>query len=154
MFVFSFKTTGKQLCAALCTAALGLSLLAVALFVPDAPAHTVVAAAKTPADQQAFLRSLGYAAAETPLSAEEIKIPENPRDASFVAYNGLQMEGGFNLGLYCGQALKKYAWNVTDDAGNAAVAHLWIYKEKIVGGALTDPTTGKQKALKKLSREE
>ena len=34
MFVLSVKTTGKQLCAVLCTAAVGLAICGVALFVP------------------------------------------------------------------------------------------------------------------------
>ena len=154
MFVWSIKTTGKQLCAAVCTVALGLALLGVALFVPETPVQTAATVADTPEKQQAFLRSLGYIADEEPLSCEEIQIPENPRDAAFVAYNGLQMQGGFNLGLYCGHAVKRFAWNVQTEDGTAYVAHLCLYKDKIVGGDLTDPTTGAQKALTKISREE
>ncbi len=154
MFVLSFKTTGKQLCAAVCTVAIGLALLGVSLFVPETATVAVQAQAKTPQQQQTFLRSLGYVAAETPLSTEEIRIPENPRDATFVAFNALQLQGGFNLGLYSGHAVKRVAWNVKTDDGTAYVAHLFVYNEKIVGGNLTDPTTGKQKALTKVSREE
>ena len=155
MFVWSVKTTGKQLCAAVCAVALGLALLGVALFVPETE-HRATAAvvADTPQKQQAFLRSLGYVAGETPLSSEEIKIPENPRDAAFIAYNGLQMQGGFNLGLYCGHTVKRFAWNVQTEDGTAYIAHLCLYKEKIVGGDLTDPATGTQKALTRVARED
>ena len=153
MFVLSFKTTGKQLCAAVCTVALGLALLGVALFVPE-PTATAAVQADTPAKQQAFLRSLGYAASESPLSSEEIKLPDNPRDAAFVAYNGLQMQGGFNLGLYVGKSLKRFAWNVKAEDGTAYIAHLWLYQNNIVGGDLTEPATKKQKALTKIEREE
>ena len=154
MFVLSVKTTGKQLCAALCTVALGLALLAVALFVPAPPAKTTAAAAESPAQQQAFLRSLGYKTGEAPLSVEEIALPENPRDAAFVTYNSLQLQAGFNMGLYVGKSVKRFAWNVQTDSGETAVAHLFVYKNKIVGGDITDPKTQKQKALLKLSREE
>ncbi len=154
MFVWSVKTTGKQLCAALCTTALGLALLAVALFVPNPPAKSVSATAETPEQQQIFLRSLGYTTSETPLSIEEIKLPDNPRDSAFVAYNGLQLQAGFNLGVYLGKSVKRFAWNVQTDTGESYVAHLCIFKNKIVGGDLTDPKTGTQKALLKLSREE
>ena len=155
MFVLSVKTTGKQLCAVLCTAAVGLAILGVALFVPKTPTRaTAAVVADTPQKQQAFLRSLGYVTSESPLSSEEIKIPENPRDATLVAYNGLQMQGGFNLGLYLGKSLKRFAWDVKTDDGTAYIAHLWLYQDKIVGGDLTDPATKKQKALTKIAREE
>ncbi len=154
MFVLSVKTTGKQLCAAVCTVALGLSLLGVALFMPKTEATPTAALAETPENQQAFLRSLGYVTTETPLSTEEIKIPENPRDATFVAYNAIQLQGGFNLGLYLGHTVKVTAWNVKTDDGKAYVAHVIVYKDKIVGGDLTDSATGKPKALTKVSREE
>jgi len=153
MFVWSVKTSGKQLCAAVCTVALGLALLAVALFVPESTA-TAATVADTPEKQQAFLRSLGYEAGAAPLSSEEVQIPENPRDATFVAYNGIQLQGGFNLGLYCGHTVTRYAWNVQTEDGTAYTAHLWIYKDKIVGGDLTNPNTGTQKALTKVAREE
>lgn len=154
MFVLSVKTTGKQLCAAVCTVALGLALLGVAVFVPNTTAKPTAALAETPEDQQAFLRSLGYTADGNPLSTEEIQIPKNPRDATFVAYNAIQLQGGFNLGLYLGHSVKVTAWNVKADDGTTYVAHVIVYKDKIVGGDLTDPTTGKPKALTKISREE
>lgn len=154
MFVWSVKTTGKQLCAALCTVALCMAVLAVALFVPEPPASVVAAPADTPEKQQTFLRSLGYTAGEAPLSIEEVKLPENPRDAAFVAYNSLQFEAGFNLGLYLGRTVKCYAWSVKADDGNAAIAHLYVYKDKIVGGDLTDSATGNQRALTRITREE
>lgn len=153
MFVVSVKTTGRRLCAAVTTVALGLSVLALALFLPKNGATAAVAAASAD-DQQQFLLSLGYVTDGAPLSTEEIRLPDNPRDPSFVAYNALQLEAGFNLLLYGGKTVKCTAWNVKADDGAAYTAHLYVFKEKIVGGDLTDPKTGSQKALKTLSREE
>ncbi len=153
MFVVSVKTTGRRLCAAVATVALALSVLALALFLPKTGTAAAVAAV-TADDQQHFLRSLGYATNGAPLSTEEVRLPDNPRDSSFVAYNALQLEAGFNLLLYGGKTVKRTAWSVKADDGAAYTAHLYVFKEKIVGGDLTDPKTGTQKALTKVSREE
>ena len=141
MFVLSLKTTRKRLGAAVLCAVLLLTVLAVSLFVPSPAALPTAVAAGTEAQQLTFLRSLGYEAEETPLSVQEIRLPDEA-DATTEAYQKIQKQAGFDLSGYAGQRIKCWSWAVRNDALPDATAHLLVYEGKLIGGDVTPSESG------------
>lgn len=141
MFVLSVKTTRKRLGSAVLCAVLLLTVLTVSIFVPSPTAAPTAVAADTEEQQLAFLRSLGYEADETPLSVQEIRLPDEA-DSTTEAYQKIQKEAGFDLSGYAGQRVKCWSWSVKNDSIENATAHLLVYEGKLIGGDVTENETG------------
>ena len=145
MFVFSFKTTKKSLLIGIACRVAFLALTAAAIWWPDTEETVPTVAAAEPADHLSFLRSIGCEAAAAPMAVEEILLPDKA-DTPFETYNALQQQAGFDLSDYCGKRVKVWSYMVT--CGNRpAVAHLYVYRDRLVGGDLTDEQTGEQRSL-------
>lgn len=153
MFVLSVKTTRKRLGAAALCAVLLLTVLAVSVFVPSPVARPAAVAAATEEQQLTFLRSLGYEADETPLSVQEIQLPDEA-DAAAEAYQKLQKQAGFDLSGYAGQRVKCWSWSVKNDALPDATAHLLIYEGKLIGGDVTPHDAGGMRPLTAWKQED
>lgn len=145
MFVCSIKTTRQTLAIGLCCLIAFLVLTAAVIWWPS-PSETVeTVAAATTQEQLTFLRSIGCEAAAEPMAVEEILIPDTP-DEAFETYNTLQKEAGFDLSDYHGKRVKKWSYMATC-GDTPTVANLYVYRDQLIGGDLTDPNTGEQRAL-------
>ncbi len=145
MFVFSFKTTKKSLLIGLACLIAFLALTAAAIWWPGTEETVPTVAAAEPADHLSFLRSIGCEAAAAPMAVEEVLLPDKA-DTPFEAYNALQQQAGFDLSDYCGKRVKVWSYMVTCGS-KPAVAHLYVYRDRLVGGDLTDEQTGEQRSL-------
>lgn len=145
MFVFSFKTTKKSLLITIVCVIVFLALTAAAIWWPRTEETVPTVAAATADDHLSFLRSIGCEAAAAPMAIEEIQLPDEA-DAPFESYNALQRQAGFDLSDYQGKRVKVWSYMVTCGS-EPAVAHLYVYRDRLVGGDLTDERTGEQRSL-------
>lgn len=88
-------------------------------------------------DRIAYLNELGWQVSETPITTEELLIPER-FDESYNDYLALQSGQGFDLTRYCGKRIKRYIYEVTNypDPEAGAQAALLVYRNRVIGGQL------------------
>ena len=87
----------------------------------------------TEAERMAFLTENGWQADETPLGTQEVTIPAQ-FDEVYEQYNAIQQGQGFNLEKYAGKPVTEYTYHITNYPENdEVVAHLLVYKDKIIG---------------------
>lgn len=136
MFIYSVKTSKKQLISILVCVVMLIVILLVAIFWPEreaSPTSGPVAAAGE-AEYIAFLTELGYEVDPAEKSVKEILIPETFDDV-FTQYNDLQKTAGMDLEPYQGKRVKCWTYPVVNYPSDSPVeAHLYIYKDKIIGG--------------------
>ncbi len=135
MFVFSVKTTRVRVIGTVLVAAV-LVTLAVLSRGGSVPTGAAPLAADDAA-RQALLASLGYEVLPDKAEVREILLPVESDDA-FAAYNALQQAAGYDLTAYSGKRVKCWTYTVTNYPNeDAVVAHLYIYKDKVIGGDIS-----------------
>ena len=139
MFVLSMKASPKRLFPVLLCLVLILAMLIAGLCFPTS--RTMMTAAPVMGDGDeacaAYLTSLGYAPVLPAADVREIALPDVFDDA-LNAYNDLQKQAGFDLSGYAGQRVKYRTYALEDDG---AQAHIYVYKDRIVGGDITSNGT-------------
>lgn len=137
MFVFTLKTSRKQLVSLAVCVVMLLTAVTVAALTPsgspppDGSSQTA---------RVALLRSLGYTALPESEVQEAVTVPDT-FDSVMTAYNALQQTAGMDLSPYRGQALCGYRYTVT--AGDASlIARLWVRDGTVVGGDIADGQPG------------
>lgn len=134
MFVFSLKASKRQtVWAAVCLLLLIGILLTLALW-PETVTQPTAQDSGT-----VFLASLGYTAAAG--ETETVRLPDTP-DETLLEYEALQRTADMSLLPYCGKTVELRSYTVADHAAGEAVAHLYMYKNRIVGGDISSPTAG------------
>ena len=90
-----------------------------------------------------FLTELGWDVIVSPTEATEIRIPK-AGDPIFDRYNELQKSQGCDLSRYAGKKVMRYVYRINDYPGarEPVYATLLVYKDKIIGGDITDTTPG------------
>lgn len=140
VFVFSVKTTKKQMISIIVCVVMLVAILVVAIAWPSnqtsatgAQPYTPVAAASDEA-RVGFLKTLGYEVSPSTAEVKEVLIPDE-FDEVFQNYNTIQAQAGMNLEPYHGKRVKCWSYRVDNYPGEDDVlAHLYIYKDKIIGG--------------------
>ena len=132
-------TLGVAAAALLCCAALVLNLT---------PPSAQTAAStlpnpkgvRTAADRVEYLAAYGWEVAETPVSTQELLIPE-VFDESYQLYLQLQQEQGFDLEACAGKRVRRYTYEIlyypTGETGG--LVNLLICKKTVVGGEVLSP---------------
>lgn len=144
MFVFSYKTTKKQLIWAVVCAVLLVAILLILLFWPDTaketPTGKAISSAASADEGIAYLASLGYTA--TGGDVREVQMPEE-FDETLTAYNALQQTAGMDLTPYRGKRLKCRTFTIENHPlGEPTVAHVYVYKDKVVAGDISSTAVG------------
>lgn len=141
MFVLSMKTTRPRLIAVCALTAL-LLVTVVSLSGQSAAVATGVPVAADDAARQQYLADLGYEVIPDKCEVREILIPAES-DPAFAAYNALQKEAGGDLTDYSGKRVKCWTYTVTNYPGEESVlAHLYTYKDTIIGGDISSTVQG------------
>lgn len=106
----------------------------------QASAAVNVKGIKSNEDRIAFLAEYGWLVKETPITTEELIVPET-FDASYDEYLALQSQQGFDLTKYAGKRLKRYTYEITNypTGESGTLVHLLIYKHTVVGGEILSP---------------
>jgi len=89
----------------------------------------------TEQDIAAYLETLGWQVAPSPLEVQEILIPRE-FDHVFEAYNHMQIQAGFDLSNYQGLPALRYTYEIKNhpDQSEGVVADVLIVNNQIVGG--------------------
>ena len=93
-------------------------------------------------DRAEFLRSLGYAVADVPLSEEKLLLPPEMEDSKYLS---LQREQGFDLPALAGQRVTRYVYALENDGENGRFLELLLLEDRVVGGSVY--STGPEGAL-------
>ena len=90
-----------------------------------------------------FLTDLGWEIAASPAEATEVRIPREAAPV-FDRYNELQKSQGYDLTRYAGKKVMRYVYRVENFPGakEPVYATVLVYKDRIVGGDITDTTPG------------
>lgn len=135
MFVFSCKTTKKQLFWAVVCIFLLIGILLTLVFWPEDTTDTAAPlTAATAEEGAAYLRSLGYEVSGG--DVREIQLPD-ALDETLSGYNALLQQAGLDITPYLGKRVKYRTYTVENHASGAATAHLYMYKDKIIAGDIT-----------------
>lgn len=86
-----------------------------------------------------FLRDYGWQVTTTPAETGQVRIPQESSEV-FDRYNTLQKGQGYDLTEYAGKKVMRYVYKVNNYPGatEPVYATLLVYKNKIIGGDVTD----------------
>ena len=145
MFIMTTKVDKRKL---LIAAAAILAAIAALLFLGGGQEAAPTSASTAPAADTndarvKFLTDLGWDVTASPAEATEVKIPKGA-DEVFDRYNALQKSMGYDLSKFAGKKVMRYVYQVNNYAGaqEPVYATLLVYKDRIIGGDITDTTPG------------
>ena len=145
MLIMTTKVDKRKL---LIAAAAVIAAIAALLFLGGGDSRptasmTTAPAADTNDARVKFLTDLGWDVTASPAEAAEVKIPRDA-DEVFDRYNELQKSQGYDLSKYAGKKVMCYVYKINNypDAKEPVYATLLVYKDKIIGGDITDTTPG------------
>ena len=86
-----------------------------------------------------FLQSQGWQVTETPKEASQVRIPTEQTPV-YARYNELQKTQGYDLSDYAGKQVMRYVYEVNNypGASEPVYATVLVYKNRIIGGDITD----------------
>ena len=89
-----------------------------------------------------FLKDFGWDVTTSPTESSQVKIPENTSEV-FDRYNALQKQQGYDLTPYAGKSVMRYVYKINNfpGASEPVYATLLVYKNKIIGGDITDTSS-------------
>lgn len=90
-----------------------------------------------------FLKDFGWEVTTTPVETSQVKIPGESSEV-FDRYNNLQKSQGYNLTDYAGKNVMRFVYKINNFPGatEPVYATLLVYKNKIVGGDITNTAPG------------
>ena len=138
MMVMTAKVDMKKILMILGAIALGIILL-VMLF-RDGDESTTTAAPVTNNDSRVeFLQQQGWEVSASPAESGQVRIPQDASEM-FSRYNDLQKSQGYDLTKYAGKTVMRYVYRVNNypDATEPVYATVLVYKNKIIGGDITN----------------
>ena len=86
-----------------------------------------------------FLKDFGWEVSTSPTQSSQVRIPEKQTPV-FERYNALQKSQGYDLDAYAGKTVMRYVYKINNFPGatEPVYATLLVYKNKIIGGDITD----------------
>ena len=141
MFVMTTKVNIKKLLILLGAVA-GVILALVLIFSGSGKPEAVATGAPTVSGNDArvkFLEDLGWEVSASPTESGQVLIPKEQNQV-FGRYNALQKSQGYDLEEYAGKNVMRYVYKVNNypDATEPVYATLLVYKNKVIGGDITD----------------
>ena len=145
MLIMTTKVDKRKL---LIAAAAVIAAIAALLFLGGGDSRPTASMTTSPAADTndarvKFLTDLGWDVTASPAEAAEVKIPRDADDV-FDRYNELQKSQGYDLSKYAGKKVMRYVYKINNypDAKEPVYATLLVYKDRIIGGDITDTTPG------------
>lgn len=86
-----------------------------------------------------FLKDFGWEVTTSPTETSQVKIPEESTEV-FDRYNNLQKSQGYDLSDYAGKTVMRFVYKINNYPGatEPVYATLLVYKNKVIGGDVTD----------------
>ena len=149
MMVMTAKVDFKK--TLLIIAAIAAVVLALILFFgSDSAGESTVSATVAPSvsgndGRVAFLKGFGWDVTTSPTESGQVRIPEQSSEV-FDRYNNLQKSQGYDLSDYAGKNVMRYVYQINNYPGatQKVYATLLVYKDKVIGGDITDTAPGGQ----------
>ena len=145
MLIMTTKVDKRKLLIAAVAVVAAIALLAALGGGDSAPTASMstAPAADTNDARVKFLTDLGWEVTPSPAESGEIRIPK-AGDQVFDRYNELQKSQGYDLNKYAGKKVMRYVYQINNfpDAKEPVYATVLVYKDKIIGGDITDTTPG------------
>lgn len=142
MMVMTAKVDFKKLMAVIVL--VFLVVLGLTLLLNRKPESASQTAASVPAvsandGRIQFLKDFGWEVNATPKESNQVRVPDESSRV-FERYNALQLSQGYDLKDYAGKRVMRYVYEVTNYPGatESVYATLLVYKDKIIGGDITD----------------
>lgn len=90
-----------------------------------------------------FLKDFGWDVTPSPKESGQVKIPKESSPV-FDRYNTMQLGQGYDLSSYAGKNVMRYVYQINNYPGATApvYATVLVYKDKIIGGDVTDTSPG------------
>lgn len=90
-----------------------------------------------------FLKGFGWDVTTSPTESSQVKIPKKSSDV-FDRYNTLQKGQGYDLSNYAGKNVMRYVYKINNYPGatEPVYATVLVYKDKIIGGDVTNTAAG------------
>ena len=142
MMVMTAKVDMKK--TLLILAAIAALILALVLLVGEKNAAQTSAPAEGSNDSRVrFLKDYGWDVTTSPTQSGRVKIPQETTEV-FDRYNALQKSQGYDLSQYGGKTVMRYVYQINNYPGatEPVYATLLIHKNKIIGGDITDTSSG------------
>ena len=142
MLVMTAKVNKKKI-AVIAAAAAGLLLAILLIFGGgDDAAETAAYTSAGNDSRLLFLKSMGWDVSEAPVQSGQVKVPSKQSEV-FDRYNTLQKAQGYDLTQYAGKTVSRYVYQVYNYPGatDPVYATVLVYKDKIIGGDVTNTAT-------------
>ncbi len=139
MFIFTAKIDKRKLAVALTGLVVIFAAVTATVLWDARPASAATTVnpkgVKTGEDRIEYLQGWGWQVSPEPALVEELQMPEE-FGADYDRYLALQSEQGFDMAKYAGKRIKRYTYEVLNYPGGktGVVAHLLIYKNRVIGG--------------------
>ena len=150
MMVMTAKVDMKKILMILGAIALGIILL-VMLFSGGEESTTTAAPVTNNDSRVEFLQQQGWEVSASPAESGQVRIPQESSEM-FSRYNDLQKSQGYDLTKYAGKTVMRYVYRVNNypDASEPVYATVLVYKNKIIGGDITNTAPdGTMQGIKK-----
>jgi hypothetical protein len=145
MLIMTTKVDKRKLLIAAVAVVAAIALLAALGGGDSAPTASMstAPAADTNDARVKFLTDLGWEVTPSPTESGEIRIPK-AGDQVFDRYNELQKSQGYDLSKFAGKKVMRYVYEITNfpNAKEPVYATVLVYKDRIIGGDITDTTPG------------
>ena len=137
MMIMTAKVDFKKIMLVL--VAIALLILSAILLLGGGDTETAAAAVSSNDARVQFLKNFGWDVTTSPVESGQVKIPEQSSQV-FDRYNALQKSQGYDLTEYAGQKVMRYVYKINNFPGatEPVYATVLVYKNKIIGGDVTD----------------
>ena len=139
MMVMTAKVDMKKIL--LILAAVAALIVSVILLVGEDTSTTPTAAPSVSSNdgRVQFLKNFGWDVVTAPKETSQVQIPEETTEV-FDRYNALQKSQGYDLSAYAGKQVMRYVYEINNypNATEPVYATILVYKDKIIGGDVTD----------------
>ncbi len=144
MMVMTAKVNMKKLMYIL-TAAAAL-ILAMILLLGGGSSETTAATAPAVSGNDSrvqFLKNFGWDVSASPTESSQVRIPQESSEV-FDRYNTLQKGQGYDLSTYAGKNVMRYVYQINNYPGatQPVYATLLVHKNQVIGGDVTDTSSG------------
>ncbi len=144
MMVMTAKVDLKKILVILAAVAVGILALVMLLGGEPEPASAPAApSAATNDGRVQFLKDHGWEVTTSPADSSQVRIPEQSSEI-YRRYNTLQQSMGYDLTPYAGKNVMRFVYTVNNYPGatEPVYATLLVYKNKIIGGDITNTAPG------------
>ena len=140
MMVMTAKVDSKKIL--LVIAAIAALVLSAILLLGGGDEDTTATGAPQVSNNDArvqFLKDFGWDVTTSPAETSQVKIPEESTEV-FDRYNNLQKSQGYDLTDYAGKTVMRFVYKINNFPGatEPVYATLLVYKNKVIGGDVTD----------------